>query len=161
MIQMIGVIKSLIKFHTKVAPETSVEKIWKLLARRSVTLVPVVSSQYKLLGVIGEDDLLFPLVPDYRNYFSEFLKDSPDLEDIEEKLNKEILLEAQDVMNKKVIAIHANQPIFKALSKMMAYHIRALPVVDDDDRYLGLVLEDDIMVYLFEKHNSWKKSRSQ
>jgi CBS domain-containing protein len=138
--------------NTKVSPETPVEKVWQLLARRNITLLAVVSDKNHLLGVIGEDDLLYRLVPDYRDYFSEFLTATPDLDDLEENLSKEIQLTAQDVMNKKVISISSDQPIFKALSKMMAYNVRAMPVVDEEERFVGMVVEDDIMQFLFEKH---------
>lgn len=145
-------IKSLIKLRTKVSPETSVEKVWQLLARRDITLVPVVSAGNEVVGVIGEDDLLYRLVPDYRDYFSEFLNDIPTLKDIEEKLSTTIKLAAADVMNRKVVAVYGDQPVFKALSKMMAYNIRSMPVVDDQEKYIGTVIEDDIMEYLFKKH---------
>lgn len=138
--------------HSTVNPQTPVDKIWKLLARRDITLVPVVDDKKYLVGVIGEDDLLGLLVPDYREYFSDFLPDSPDIDDLEDKFEKEILLTAKDVMNNKCITISPDQPIFKALSRMMTYKVRTLPVVDDDFKYLGMVIEDDIMVYLFKKH---------
>lgn len=153
-------IKSLIKLHTKVSPDTTVEKVWKLLARRDITLVTVVSSNNEVLGVIGEDDLLIYLVPNYWEFFSEFMKVVPSLKDIEEKLSKEIELKASDVMNRKVVAIHSDQPVFKALSKMMAYNIRSLPVIDNEEKYIGTVIEDDIMEYLFKKHTSLLKKRS-
>jgi len=146
-------VKNLLRMsHTIISPETSVDRIWKLLARRDITLVPVVNKENKLVGVIGEDDLLYRLVPDYREYFSDFLPDSPDMGDLEDKFEKEILLTAADVMNKNYITVTADQPIFKALSRMMTYHVRSLPVVDDNKKYLGMVIEDDIMQYLFEKH---------
>lgn len=147
------IVKSLLRMtHTTVFPLTSVDKIWKLLARRDITLVPVVDDKKYLVGVIGEDDLLGLLVPDYREYFSEFLPDSPDIDDLEDKFEQEILLTAKDVMNNKCITISPDQPIFKALSRMMTYKIRTLPVVDDEKKYLGMIIEDDIMVYLFNKH---------
>ncbi|MBI5451858.1 CBS domain-containing protein, partial [Candidatus Gottesmanbacteria bacterium] len=146
-------VKSLVRLvHTKVFPDTPVSKVWQLLAKRYITLLAVVSADNKLLGVIGEDDLLYRLVPDYREYFSEFLTATPDLKDIEENLEKEIRLTASDVMNKKVISIAADQPIFKAFAKMMVYKVRAMPVVDEKDKFLGMIVEDDIMQFLFKKH---------
>lgn len=146
-------IKSLVRLvHTKVTPTTSVAKVWQLLAKRNITLLAVVSDDNTLLGVIGEDDLLYRLVPDYREFFSEFLSASPDLTDLEDNLERQIHLTAKVVMNKKVVSINADQPIFKALSKMMAYKVRAMPAVDNEGKYLGMIVEDDIMTYLFAKH---------
>ena len=145
-------IKSLIKLHTKVTPETSVGRVWQLLARRDITLVPVVTRENKLIGVIGEDDVLYRLVPDYREYFSEFLPEGPDESDLRAKLTKEIALTAADVMNTKVISVAPDASVYKGLSRMMAYHVRALPVATDKGKYVGMILEDDIMSYLFELH---------
>src|SRR3990167_432589 len=87
--------------NIKVTATTPVEKAWILLARRDISLVPVVSAENKLVGVIGEDDLLYRLVPDYFEYFSEYIPDSPNLKELEDKFEKEIILTAEDVMNKK------------------------------------------------------------
>ncbi len=155
-------VKSLIRLqHTKVSPDSPVSKVWKLLAKRNITLLSVVSDDNALLGVIGEDDLLYRLVPGYREFFSEFLSASLDYGDIENNLEREIQLQARDVMNKKVVSINADQPVFKALSKMMVYKVRAMPVVDDEDKYLGMIVEDDIMQFLFKKHESVIKRRKK
>jgi len=154
------VVKSLIRgSRIKVSPDTTVDKVWKLLARRDITLVPVVDEKNTLVGVIGEDDILYLLVPDYREYFSEFFPISPDLEDLEEKLEKELILKASDVMNREVVYIHEDQPVFKALSRMMIHRIRALPVLDTEEKYAGIIYEDDIMQYLFDKHKHLVKKR--
>ncbi len=153
-------VKSLIRLqHTKVFPDSPVSQVWQLLAKRNITLLAVVSDDNNLLGVIGEDDLLYRLVPGYREFFSEFLSASLDYSDIENNLEREIHLCARDVMNKKVVSINADQPVFKALSKMMVYKVRAMPVVDDKDKYLGMIVEDDIMQFLFKKHESLVKRK--
>lgn len=145
-------VKSFRLLKIKVTPDASLEKVWKLLERRDITLVPVVTEKNILVGVIGEDDLLYRLVPDYREYFSEFFPEAPDIDDIGEKLRRAIKLTARDVMNEKVVDINGNQPISKALSKMMANRFRVLPVVDEEKHYLGMIMEDDIMQYLFERY---------
>lgn len=147
--------------NIKATETTPVEAVWKLLARRDISLVPVVSSEKKLVGVIGEDDLLYRLIPDYYNYFSDFFPDIPKLKELQEEFEREILLTAADVMNRQVISVLTNQPIFKALAKMMANHVRWLPVVDERNQYLGMIGEDDIMEYLFKKHQHALKSVSR
>lgn len=159
-------VASLIRMvHTKVSPDAAVEKVWKMLAKRNITLLSVVSHDNDLIGVIGEDDLLYRLVPDYREYFSEFIPGAPDVSDLEEKLGRELLLTASDVMNKNVITVGPDQPIYKALSKMMAHNVRVLPVVSEEKKFLGMIFEDDIMQYLFKNYKTVvrkrKKSKSQ
>lgn len=153
-------VKQLIRgSRIKVTPDTTVDKVWKLLAKRDITLVPVVDENNTLVGVIGEDDILYLLVPDYRDFFSDFFTDSPDLDEIEERLKSEVLLRAEEVMNRNIKTIMPDQPIFKALAKMMANHIRVLPVVTEDKKFLGIIWEDDIMEFIFKEHEKLLKKK--
>lgn len=155
-------VASLIRLkNTKVAPDTPLLTAWKLLSKRNITLISVVDKYNKLVGVIGEDDLLYRLVPDYCEYFSEFYPSSPDMKDMESSFEREIKLQAQDVMNIKVISINKDDQVFKALSRMMIYKVRVLPVIDSDHKYQGMIVEDDIMVYLFKKHENLIRKRTR
>ena len=145
--------------HTTVAPQTHVDRVWKLLERRDISLVPVVDKNRKLVGVIGEDDLLYRLVPDYYEYFSMFFPEVPNEKDLEDKLAKEVAMIATDVMEHKVVVALPEELLFSALSRMMVHHVRQLPVVDDDGKYLGMIIEDDIMKYLFQKHSHLVKGK--
>ena len=153
-------VKSLTRLaKIKVTSTTPVEKVWILLARRDISLVPVVSVENKLVGVIGEDDLLYRLMPDYFEYFSEFIPDSPNLKEMQEKFEKEIQLTVKDVMNRNVVTVSSDKPLFKAIAKMLANKVRWMPVVDSEKRYIGLICEDDIMKYLFRKHENTLRKR--
>ncbi len=48
--------------NIKATESTHVETVWKLLSRRDISLVPVLSPKNTLVGVIGEDDLLYRLM---------------------------------------------------------------------------------------------------
>src|SRR3989344_7352878 len=97
-------VKQLLRMkHTTVTPETHLDRVWKLLERRDISLVPVVDKSSMLVGVIGEDDLLYRLVPDYYEYFSMFFPEIPTERDLEDRLEKEITMVAKDVMVGKVV----------------------------------------------------------
>lgn len=146
-------VKQLLRMkHTTVSPQTQVDRVWKLLERRDISLVPVIDKSGILLGVIGEDDLLYRLVPDYYEYFSMFFPEVPNERDLEEKLEKEITMTARDVMVGKVVVSLPGESLYSALSRMMVHHVRQLPVVDEEGKYLGMIIEDDIMRHLFSKH---------
>lgn len=148
-------VRSLIRHPRLAVPLTTpVEKIWSLLSKNDISLLAVVDEEKKLRGVIDEDDLLFRLVPDYYNVFSEYVPEAPDLLDMQELLEKEILLTAREVMNPKAITVLADQPVFKALAKMIAYHHRMLPVVDSEHRFRGMIAEEDIMQLLLKRHKN-------
>ncbi|MFA6916037.1 MAG: magnesium transporter [Parachlamydiales bacterium] len=45
----------------------------------------------------------------------------------------------KDITNSKIISIHKNEPLKRALSLIATYEILAIPVVDDEDRLCGIL----------------------
>lgn len=139
------------KNPAKVTPDTPLWVVWKLLAHKLIHMVPVVDKENTLKGIITAEDLLKNLVPDYRDLFTEFYKDAPVIEDIEDQINKQVSLNAENIMNTKVHTVYEDMDVFKALSRLLIYNVRILPVVDDDDHLKGFIIEKDIFKYLFDK----------
>ena len=52
---------------------------------------------------------------------------------------------SQEVMSKPVTTIHQSKGVFDATEYMMGYEVRRLPIVDDDNRLVGLVSMDDLL----------------
>ena len=48
-------------------------------------------------------------------------------------------------MTRKVITIDKDEDILEARAKMTAHHIRHLPVVEEDNRLIGIVTRRDII----------------
>ncbi|OGG03101.1 hypothetical protein A2W14_04495 [Candidatus Gottesmanbacteria bacterium RBG_16_37_8] len=138
--------------------DTPLDIVWTLFAVKQMHMVPVVDEKNCLKGIITPEDLLKNLVPDYRNFFTEFYPDAPSIEDIEDQIDQQVHLTANDIMNKKVYTAYDYMDLFKALSRMMAYNVRILPVIDDDDHLKGFLVEKDIFRYLFtKKHHLFVK----
>lgn len=55
---------------------------------------------------------------------------------------------AREVMNCHVIAVPEDTSVFTATNYMRDCHVRRLPVVDRDDRLVGMVSLDDLLRYL-------------
>ena len=72
-------------------------------------------------------------------------------EQIEVKLEKLKKLTADKVMNKKVYFTRVDTIVMRALSRMMVHKVRQLPVLDDDDRVVGMVSKADIFKGLFRR----------
>lgn len=136
-----------------VSLDTPLVEVWKLIAARQMHMVPVVDEKNRLKGVITAEDLLKNLVPDYRNFFTEFYPDAPSIDDIEDQIEKQIYLSAKDVMNTTVHSAYEDMDLYKALSRMMVYNVRILPIIDMDDRLKGFLVEKDIFRYLFARKN--------
>lgn len=148
-------VKALMRLKPKtVFPSTPLSSVWKTIACERLYILPVVDDKKIIKGIISAEDLLIRLIPDYREFFSAFYPDSPEIEDIEEKMQKQITLLAQDVMNKEVYTVNQDHDVFKALSRMITYNVTNLPAVDGKYRLRGIIAEEDIFNYLFTKKES-------
>ncbi|OGF99659.1 hypothetical protein A2Y99_01320 [Candidatus Gottesmanbacteria bacterium RBG_13_37_7] len=145
--------------------DTPINEVWNLISSEQLHLVPVLDKKKTLKGLITAEDLLINLIPDYREFFSEYYPISPTIEDVEKKLTKQLALCAKDVMNKRVFTIYHFQDVFNALSKMIAHNLRILPVINENEVVMGFIVEKDIFKYLFKKKKNLlkelKKFKSQ
>ena len=55
------------------------------------------------------------------------------------------MLEAKDIMTKRVICINKDTPIFEAIRLMADNNITGIPVVEDDLSLVGMLSEQDVL----------------
>ncbi|MFE3389985.1 CBS domain-containing protein [Streptomyces anulatus] len=103
-----------------VVPSTSFREIAKLLAEHDITGVPVLDEDDHVVGVVSESDLLA------RHELS-----------------------ARDLMTTPAITIHAEETVADAGRLMVRRGVERLPVVDVEERLVGIVSRRDLLcVYL-------------
>ncbi len=156
-------VKNLMRVKPKtVYLDTPLDKVWSLVSSLKFHMVPVVDKNFFIKGIITAEDLLINLIPDYREFFSDFFPTSPSIDDLEEKIKNQIHLTASDIMNKTVYTVYQNHDVFKALSRMLAYNKRILPVLDEKEKLVGFIVEKDIFKYLFNKQKHiWYKVKKK
>lgn len=157
-------VKDLMRHRPKIVKiDTSLEEVWSLLARSKFHMLPVVDEEKLIKGIITAEDILMHLVPDYRDFFSDYYPASPTIEDVEQKLAEQSDLRAKDIMNTNVYTVYHDHDIYKALSRMLAYNKRILPVTDRESKLVGFIVEKDIFAYLFtiQKHILKKLRRNK
>lgn len=54
-------------------------------------------------------------------------------------------MKASDIMTRTVITARADDTVDSVVEKLLTHRISAVPIVDDDDRVLGIVSEGDLM----------------
>lgn len=59
-------------------------------------------------------------------------------------------MQVKDIMTKKVITVHPYTPIHEVARLLFEYNLTGMPVVDDDQRIIGIITEYDLMSR--EKH---------
>ncbi len=114
----IKVVKSVMtKAHT-ISPETTIEEAAKLMIEKGLNHLPVVDNE-KLVGIITSWDIAKAVAAGKKG-------------------------SVEEIMTRRVIVTHPEEPIEVAARKMEQNDISALPVVDSRRRVLGIVTSEDL-----------------
>ena len=131
-----------------VYPETGVQELAELMHERRIGGAPVVDGDGRLVGIVTDGDLIAeeadihaPAQIDIFGaivYLGSFHK-------YEERLRKAVGATVGDVMTTKVHTVHPGDGVRKAATLMRDHKINRVPVVDDEDKLVGLVTRTDIV----------------
>lgn len=125
-----------------VHPETPVAQLVTLLLERGVRSLPVVDSERHLVGIITDGDLL------KRADLSSRLGLQANLstEQLHQQLGalRQSNVTAADIMTHPIITVRAGDKVRSVAAKMVKRGLKRLPVVDDEDRLVGLVSRLDV-----------------
>ena len=114
----IKVVKSVMaKAHT-ISPETSIEEAARLMIDRGLNHLPVVEKD-RLVGIITSWDIAKAVAAGKKG-------------------------SVEEIMTRRVIVTHPEEPVEIAARKMEQNDISALPVVDSKRRVLGIVTSEDL-----------------
>ena len=134
-----------------VSPSTGIRGIYAIFCKKGVGGVPVVDGENNLLGMVSKAELLDVLIPDYFDMVSEFLF-IDDLGELEEKLESIPSLElfvAEDLMIEDVVAIKEQASLMKAPVLMNKHNVRRLPVLNKENKLVGIITRMDVCKALF------------
>ncbi|MFE1270163.1 CBS domain-containing protein [Streptomyces sp. NPDC058758] len=97
-------------------PDTSFRDVAKLLAEHDISGLPVVDADDHVVGVVSESDLLARRA-----------------------------LTARDVMSAPAVTVHAEEAAADAARLMVRRGVERLPVVDEEERLVGIVTRRDLL----------------
>ncbi|MGZ9935000.1 CBS domain-containing protein [Streptomyces sp. NC-S4] len=113
-----------------VVSATSFKDVAKLLAQHDVSGLPVVDDEDRVVGVVSESDLLIrqgtPVAP------------HSEASSIAE-------VTAGEVMSTPAVTVHAEETAADAARLMTRRNVERLPVVDEEDRLVGIVTRRDLL----------------
>ena len=106
-------------------PDEMVVKVAQLMKSKGIGSVPVIESEEnnKLIGIVTDRDLALKVVAEGRD---------PQTTKVEE------------VMSRKVVTCRADDDMHKALDGMSKHQLRRIPVVDKDNRIVGIIAQADV-----------------
>jgi len=118
-----------------VAPEIAVSDLLRLFAADDADAFPV-ESRGQLVGIISKADALkaFELRPDeMMPHYDDLLGTTVD-----------------EVMTRHVVTVDGKTRLQRVLHLMIAHHFKSLPVVDDNNRLLGMIRREDVIRALIQ-----------
>ncbi|NEA60771.1 CBS domain-containing protein [Streptomyces sp. SID13666] len=112
------------------------------LSRHGISGLPVVDDDEKVIGVISETDLMMRQVPSVADNASRWgrLYRTHRQEQIKARART-----AGQLMSQPAVTVHAEDSIAEAARTMMEHKVERLPVVDEQDRLIGIVTRRDLL----------------
>jgi CBS domain-containing membrane protein len=126
-----------------VRPETSVMKVAEEMALKGVSGVPVLDDENRVLGIISEKDILNRLgdgAP--QNVMGVIARCLQAQKCLAQPLRGQT---ARDIMSSPIISLRPEATLGEISSLFHARHINRAPVLDPQDRLLGIVSRGDII----------------
>ena len=106
-------------------PNDMVVKVAQLMKRENIGPIPVIENEQtrKLVGIVTDRDLAMKIVA----------------EGLDAKSTK-----VETVMTRKVVTCHAEDDLQVALDTMSTHQLRRIPIVDNDNKILGIIAQADV-----------------
>jgi CBS domain-containing protein len=106
-------------------PNDMVAKAAELMKSENIGSIPVIENEQtkKLVGIVTDRDLALKIVAERRDAKS---------------------TKVEAVMTRKVVTCRAEDDLQKALDAMSEHQLRRIPVVDNDNKILGIIAQADV-----------------
>lgn len=112
-------------------PSDTVMKVSQLMGRDNIGSLVVVENEgtQKLIGIVTDRDLALKVLSGGRDARS---------------------TKVETVMTRSVVSCHPDDDLQKALDAMAQHQLRRIPVVDNDNKVVGIIAQADIATRLDE-----------
>ncbi|AVV44700.1 CBS domain-containing protein [Streptomyces sp. ID05-04B] len=125
---------------------TPFKEVARLLASHRISGLPVVDEDDKVVGVLSETDLMMHQVtvpdPDGPKHRTRLAELTPGAK---RQTAKGKARTAGRLMTQPPVTVHADDTIVQAARTMVRKHVERLPVVDEQDRLVGIVTRSDLL----------------
>ncbi len=139
-----------------VTTEDSVEECARLLHKHNISGLPVMDKEDRVAGIVTEGDLIRRAsrikAPGYLEILGGLIYLGSPGKFVDE-LQRAMSLEAGRLMTKGLISIKPDDTMEKAATLMVEKEINRLPVIDENQKLVGIVSRRDIMKRLYDIDN--------
>ncbi|KND28481.1 CBS domain-containing protein [Streptomyces acidiscabies] len=120
-------------------PDTPFKEVARLLARHRISGLPVVDGDDKVLGVVSETDLLARQAAPVASGPARLTRAA------RRRTAKAAARTAGQLMSGPPVTVHADDTIAEAARTMAERRVERLPVLDVEDRLVGIVTRGDLL----------------
>ncbi|MFO0579062.1 MAG: CBS domain-containing protein [Polyangia bacterium] len=117
------------------------------MAERNIRHLPVVAGDLKVVGILSDRDIRTAIGDPGRAV------------QIEQSRVRLQSLRVADAMSRSVLTVTAHAPLSEAAARFLDHRIGALPVVDDEDRLVGIVSYLDLLRFASFQHGKTDGTR--
>ncbi|MGC0336764.1 CBS domain-containing protein [Streptomyces sp. SLBN-8D4] len=125
--------------------ETSFKDVARLLDRHGISGLPVVDHDDKVLGVISETDLIRRQAAQSAHHRGRWFRKPVLRRSSRHSATAAQATTAGDLMSTPAITVHPEQRVSDAARVMERHHVDRLPVVDEEDRLIGIATRRDLL----------------
>ncbi|WP_329241476.1 CBS domain-containing protein [Streptomyces sp. NBC_01478] len=125
---------------------TPFKEVARLLGEHRISGLPVVDEDEKVVGVVSETDLMAhqaetpdPYEPKKRFRFADLTRSG------KRRAAKATARTAGRLMTAPPVTVHAEDTIVEAARTMAQHRVERLPVLDEEDRLVGIVTRRDVL----------------
>lgn len=136
-----------------IAPDTSIRDAADTFIRHHIGTLPVVESNGKLVGILLIRDLVSLVLPDFVNMMQDidFVLDFGAAET--RKADNEMLMTPVKEIMQPPIAGEGDSSLLRATALIKKHNLLDLPVVDDEERLIGIASLVDIGTKFLQSWN--------
>jgi CBS domain-containing protein len=106
-------------------PDDMVKNAAELMKSQNIGSIPVIENEQtqKLVGIVTDRDLALKIIAEERDARS---------------------TKVESVMTRKVVTCRADDDLQKALDAMAEHQLRRIPIVDNDNKVVGIIAQADV-----------------
>ncbi len=124
--------------------DETIERVVDMMSKHFISGVPVVDERMRVVGFITENDIMKASIPSYFVLLqsASFL---PDTNQFVKNMSRIKDRKVSEYMSKPPIVVREDAPLIHAADLMMRHNIKTIPVVDDQNRLIGVITRIDIL----------------
>ncbi|MEN2982100.1 MAG: CBS domain-containing protein [Thermus sp.] len=131
---------------------TTLDQVARLMVEKRIGSVLVVNQEGRLAGIVTESDFLKERGIPFSTFrapmlLGRFLGG----EGLERLLEEARSTRVEEIMSAPVHAVGLEDPLAQVLERMLAYDINHVPVVDEEQRPLGIISRFDLLRLLRQR----------